>query len=117
MTDEIDPQGFDGTSFTWPPCSWGRTKRSIPAPGARTDQLQVIAELEAIPLDHLSIPQTSHGIPYTAEIRTGTREDTWVPCENTGEILAQAPSVDQGCFVVPEIPHTELGPVAWNCAT
>ena len=105
MTDEIDPQGFDHlvhlAALQLEPDEAEYLRREL------NHQLQVIAELEAIPLDP-SIPQTSHGIPYTAEIRTGTREDTWVPCENTGEILAQAPSVDQGCFVVPEIPHTEM---------
>jgi aspartyl-tRNA(Asn)/glutamyl-tRNA(Gln) amidotransferase subunit C len=71
------------------------------------NQLTAIRELEAIPIETGTIP-TSHGVPYTAEIRPPLREDGWVSCPNPEEILAQAPELEEGFIVVPDIPHTEL---------
>ncbi len=71
------------------------------------NQLKAIHELEAIPLDE-SLPITSHGVPYTAAISQAPREDTWAACPNPEEILAQAPQLDEGYIIVPDIPHTQL---------
>jgi aspartyl-tRNA(Asn)/glutamyl-tRNA(Gln) amidotransferase subunit C len=70
-------------------------------------QLKAIHELEAIPLDE-SLPITSHGVAYTAAISQPPREDAWAACPNPEEILAQAPQVDDGYIIVPDIPHTKL---------
>ncbi len=71
------------------------------------NQLKAIQELEAIPLDQ-EITITSHGVPYTAENSPAPREDAWYPYPNPEEILGQAPQVDDGYIVVPEIPHINL---------
>ncbi|MHC1782748.1 MAG: aspartyl/glutamyl-tRNA amidotransferase subunit C [Anaerolineaceae bacterium] len=71
------------------------------------NQLKAIQELEAIPLDE-TLKITSHGVPYTAQISALPREDEWRPYEKPEEILAQAPRLEDGYIVVPEIPHTTL---------
>ncbi len=105
MTDEIDPQAFEHlvrlAALQLAPEEAEYLRREL------NRQLRVIAELEAIPLDP-SVPPTSHGVPGAEPTRTSMREDAWEPCGNTEEILSQAPSLDQGCFVVPDIPHTDL---------
>ena len=71
------------------------------------NQLKAIHELEAIPLDP-GTQATSHGVPYTPAITPHPREDESVSCPNPEEILEQAPEVEDGYIVVPDIPHTEL---------
>jgi aspartyl-tRNA(Asn)/glutamyl-tRNA(Gln) amidotransferase subunit C len=71
------------------------------------NQLKAIHELEAIPLEG-EVPVTSHGVPYTPDISPSMREDEWLPEPHPEAILAQAPEVDEGYVIVPEIPHTEL---------
>lgn len=71
------------------------------------NQLKAIHELEAIPLTPGTQP-TSHGVPYTPLITPPQRQDEWIPCPNPGDILEQAPEVEDGYIVVPDIPHTEL---------
>ncbi len=71
------------------------------------NQLDAIRELEAIPLDD-TIRITSHGVPYTLETSPALREDDWRPHPNPAEILSQAPDVEGGYIVVPDIPHTTL---------
>jgi aspartyl-tRNA(Asn)/glutamyl-tRNA(Gln) amidotransferase subunit C len=71
------------------------------------NQLKAIHELEAIPLDsHILI--TSHGVPYTPQISPPIRNDEWQPYPHPEDILAQAPEMEEGYFVVPDIQHTEL---------
>jgi aspartyl-tRNA(Asn)/glutamyl-tRNA(Gln) amidotransferase subunit C len=70
-------------------------------------QLTAIRELAAIPLDD-GAAITSHGIPYPPQIRPPLRKDIRQDCENPEEILEQAPQVEDGYIIVPEIPHTEL---------
>lgn len=70
-------------------------------------QLQAIHELEAIPLDP-NTPLTSHGVPYTVESTPPVRKDMWQPYANTQAILNQAPEIEDGYIVVPEIKHTDL---------
>jgi aspartyl/glutamyl-tRNA(Asn/Gln) amidotransferase C subunit len=71
------------------------------------NQLNAIHELEAIPLED-DVQVTSHGVPYTAANSPTPREDIWLPCANPEEILAQAPQMEDGYIIVPEIPHTNL---------
>lgn len=71
------------------------------------NQIKAIHELEAIPLDP-GTQATSHGVPYTPEITPPPRDDKWVSCPNPDELLDQAPEVEEGYIVVPDIPHTEL---------
>lgn len=71
------------------------------------NQLNAIHELEAIPLEE-DVPVTSHGVPYTVQISPTPRDDIWYPYPNPEEILEQAPQVEDGYIVVPDIPHTNL---------
>lgn len=71
------------------------------------NQLKSIHELEAIPMDP-DTAITSHGVPYSPQITPATRSDEWIPHPNPEEILDQAPEVEDGYIVVPDIPHTEL---------
>jgi len=71
------------------------------------NQLKAIRELEAIKIDD-DIPITSHGVPYTPAISLPLRDDTIEPCKEPGEIVNQAPEIEDGYIVVPDIPHEEL---------
>lgn len=71
------------------------------------NQLEALGELEAIPLDD-SLPPASHGVPYTPQTSPALRSDDWQPCENPQRIIEQAPQVEEGYIVVPDIPHTTL---------
>lgn len=71
------------------------------------NQLQAIHELEAIPLTE-DVPITSHGVPYNDETSPIPREDVWHPYPDPEDILGQAPLVDDGYIIVPDIPHTSL---------
>lgn len=70
-------------------------------------QLNSIHELAAIPLDE-EVPISLHGVPYDEHNSAQPREDEWKPYPNPGEILAQAPQVDDKYIIVPDIPHTTL---------
>ena len=72
------------------------------------NQLKAIDELEAIPIEP-DTPIASHGVPYTAAISAEVREDEWHPWPNPEEIIAQAPESEERYFVVPDIPHEDLG--------
>lgn len=50
-------------------------------------------------LDTQNVPPTPHAIP----MRNVFREDKAIPCENTKDILANAPEEEQGMFKVPRI--------------
>lgn len=71
------------------------------------NQLKSIAELAAIPLGE-DVPITSHGVPYTPAISPAPRQDAWHPYPNPQDILDQAPEVEDGYIIVPDIPHTSL---------
>jgi aspartyl-tRNA(Asn)/glutamyl-tRNA(Gln) amidotransferase subunit C len=71
------------------------------------NQLKVIRELEAIPLDN-GVAVTSHGVPYTAQTSPAPREDAWLPYPDVADLLSQAPQVEDRYIVVPDIPHTTL---------
>ncbi len=71
------------------------------------NQLRAIAELAAIPLPG-DIPPAAHGVPYTVVNSQPPRADVWQPCLNPADIIDQAPQVDEGYIVVPDIPHKAL---------
>lgn len=103
--DEISPQLFEHllqlAALEFSPQEGEYLRREL------NRQLHAIHELEAIPLtDDLSI--TSHGVPFIPEISPPLREDSWDACPFPEEIISQAPEVEDGYVVVPDIPHTEL---------
>lgn len=71
------------------------------------NQLNAIHELEAIPLDE-NAAITAHGVPYSAAISPAPRADIWQAYPDPESILAQAPLVEDGYIIVPEIPHIDL---------
>jgi aspartyl-tRNA(Asn)/glutamyl-tRNA(Gln) amidotransferase subunit C len=71
------------------------------------NQLKVINELAAIPLDD-DLPIASHGVPYPEQTRPPLRSDTWIPYTDPQSIIEQAPQSDDGYIVVPDIPHSDL---------
>jgi aspartyl-tRNA(Asn)/glutamyl-tRNA(Gln) amidotransferase subunit C len=71
------------------------------------NQLKAIQELEAIPIPP-DTPLAAHGVPYPAQRSQGLRPDRWVPDPDSAAILKQAPQVEDGYIIVPDIPHTEL---------
>jgi aspartyl/glutamyl-tRNA(Asn/Gln) amidotransferase C subunit len=71
------------------------------------NQLKAIHELEAVPVA-ADVPVAAHGVPYTPENAQPIREDVWIPYPDTEDILAQAPSMEERYFVVPDIPHQKL---------
>ncbi len=105
MTDAITPELFDHlvdlAALQLEPGEAEYIRQQL------NNQLKAIQELAAIPLDE-SLPLTAHGVPYSAAISQAPREDNWVACPNPEEILAQAPQVDEGYIIVPDIPHTTL---------
>ncbi len=103
--DEISPQLFEHllqlAALEFSPQEGEYLRREL------NRQLHAIHELEAIPLtDDLSI--TSHGVPFIPEISPPLREDSWNECPFPEEIVSQAPEVEDGYVIVPDIPHTEL---------
>lgn len=70
-------------------------------------QMKSIRQLEAIELDD-DVPITSHGVPYTPEIRPQVRSDETRPSDRADAILDGAPETDDRYIVVPDIPHEEL---------
>jgi aspartyl-tRNA(Asn)/glutamyl-tRNA(Gln) amidotransferase subunit C len=70
-------------------------------------QLKAIHELEHIPLSD-EVPPAAHGVTFSAAIRPPLRADEAHRSPYAETILKQAPETDDGYFVVPDIPHTEL---------
>ena len=70
-------------------------------------QLDAIHELEAIPLDR-KLAITSHGTKFTPDISPTLRQDQWKPFMDTQAILDQAPQMEEGYIIVPDIPHQTL---------
>jgi len=105
MRDEITPELFtklvDLAAFAFDPAEAEYLRQEL------NNQLKAIHQLETVQLD-LDVPHAFHGVTYTLESGPPLRADAWTACENPDEILAQAPQVDQGYLVVPDIPHTEL---------
>ncbi len=72
------------------------------------EQMKVIKELEAIPLDE-SLEPVIRGNPYPLEIQSSMRDDVWTPFDDPEAIIAQAPKSEEGYIVSPDVPHQKLG--------
>lgn len=75
--------------------------------GQLNNQLRAIAELAAIPLPE-DVPTAAHGVPFSPERSQPPRADEWQPYPDSDAIIAEAPQVDDGYIVVPDIPHKAL---------
>jgi aspartyl-tRNA(Asn)/glutamyl-tRNA(Gln) amidotransferase subunit C len=71
------------------------------------NQLKSIEELQSIPVDSHT-PLAAHGVPYSLEFSPPSRQDVWLPNADSDEILDQAPQLQDGYILVPDIPHTTL---------
>lgn len=71
-------------------------------------QLQVIQELEAIPLEEDLLIST-HGVKYSRENSPPLREDALETAKPRLDLAKVAPEVNDNYVVVPEIPHQKLG--------
>ncbi len=71
-------------------------------------QMNVIRQLEAIPLDD-EIRPVVQGNPYPADIRCALREDIPCPFDRSAEIIAQAPLSRDGFIISPDVPHQKIG--------
>lgn len=71
------------------------------------NQLKAINELAAITID-ADVPISLHGVPFEEAASAKPREDVWQPYTDAADILKQAPQIEDGYIVVPDIPHTEL---------
>jgi aspartyl/glutamyl-tRNA(Asn/Gln) amidotransferase C subunit len=72
------------------------------------DQLKVIHELAAIPVEP-GMPPVIHGNPFPVEIQAPLREDVWIPFDHPEEIVNLAPRHRDGYIVSPDVPHQTLG--------
>lgn len=75
--------------------------------GQLNNQLKAINELAAIPIA-ADVPINLHGVPFESAASALSREDVWQKYPDAEGILKQAPQVEDGYIVVPDIPHTEL---------
>jgi len=71
------------------------------------NQLEAVRELEAIHIP-ADLPPAAHGVPYPSQHRQALRPDRHDPFANRAALLALVPQMDEGCLVVPDIPHTTL---------
>jgi aspartyl-tRNA(Asn)/glutamyl-tRNA(Gln) amidotransferase subunit C len=71
------------------------------------DQLNAVRELETIQIPE-HVPITSHGVPYTSEIRAPLRADVVKPCPEADDIVDGAPEVEDRYIVVPDIPREQI---------
>lgn len=71
-------------------------------------QMQIIRQLEAIPLDDQVRPVV-HGNPFPPEVRCGLREDEWIRFSDPAAILGQAPASRDGYFISPDVLHQKIG--------
>ena len=70
-------------------------------------QLGAIGQLAAIEIED-GLPPVSRGVPYPPERKQPLRDDKEVPFDDSARIIAQAPELEDGYIVVPDIPHTTL---------
>lgn len=70
-------------------------------------QLAAIHILEGIELPD-AVEAAARGVPYPPERSAPIREDEIIHSEARDAILSQAPELEDGYIVVPEIPHEEL---------
>ena len=71
------------------------------------NQMISIEVLESIPVD-AETDTAAHGLPYTDLNSAAPREDVARQDPHRQEILDQAPELEDGYIVVPDISHQEL---------
>ena len=105
MTDKISPEDFDRLADL--------ASLELPANEAEylrkelNNQMISIEILESIPID-AETGTAAHGIPYDELNSAVPREDISLQDPNRDEILKQAPEMEDGYIVVPDISHEEL---------
>ncbi|MCD6425212.1 MAG: aspartyl/glutamyl-tRNA amidotransferase subunit C [Anaerolineales bacterium] len=105
MTDKISPEDFDRLTDL--------ASLELPADEAEylrkelNNQMISIEILESIPID-AEIGTAAHGIPYDELNSAAPREDISRQDPNREEILKQAPELEDGYIVVPDISYEEL---------
>jgi len=71
------------------------------------NQMVSIEVLESIPID-ADIGTAAHGVPYTDANSPQPREDVSHQDPHREDLLDQAPELEDGYIVVPDISHQEL---------
>ncbi len=71
------------------------------------NQMVSIEVLESIPIE-AETGTAAHGVPYTGENSPEPRDDVSRQDPHRLDILAQAPELEDGYIVVPDISHEEL---------
>jgi aspartyl-tRNA(Asn)/glutamyl-tRNA(Gln) amidotransferase subunit C len=71
------------------------------------NQLNVIDELQAIPVDE-KINIATHGVSYSEEMRPSLRDDIIRSYQNYQKLVEEAPESKDGYIIVPDIPHEDL---------
>ena len=71
-------------------------------------QMDVIRQLEAIPLDK-EVRPVIHGNPYPKAIRCELREDIVKPFEDASTIIHEAPLSRDRFIVSPDVAHQKIG--------
>lgn len=105
MTDKITPEVFDRLVKL--------ASLELDAEEARylrrelNHQLVSVEVLEGIPIEEGG-ETAAHGVPYTEENSPRPREDVIRKDPHREEIMDQAPEVENGYIVVPDISHQEL---------
>ena len=105
MSDKISPEDFerltDLASLELPADEAEYLRKEL------NNQMLSIEVLESIPID-AETGTAAHGIPYDEMNSAVPREDISRLDANREEILKQAPELEDGYIVVPDISHEEL---------
>ena len=105
MKDKITPDDFqrlaDLASLELPPAEAEYLRAEL------NNQMISIEVLESIPID-ADTGAAAHGVPYSAINSAVPREDESRQDPHRQEILDQAPELEEGYIVVPDISHEEL---------
>ena len=105
MTDKITPEDFqrlaDLASLELP------QEEAEYLRGELNNQMISIEVLESIPID-ADTGTAAHGLPYTEYNSAIPRRDEAQQDPHRQEILDQAPELEDGYIVVPDISHEEL---------
>ena len=105
MIDKISPEDFerltDLASLELPADEAEYLRKEL------NNQMLSIEVLESIPID-AETGTAAHGIPYDDMNSAVPREDISRLDPNREEILEQAPELEEGYIVVPDISHEEL---------
>lgn len=105
MTDKISPKDFQRLAEL--------ASLELPAEEAEylrkelNNQMLSIEVLESIPID-TEVGAAAHGIPYDEYNSAEPREDISRQDPHREQILEQAPELEDGYIVVPDISHEEL---------